>query len=183
MAIGDIEKLENLVLQGGGAKGATYVGAIQGVEDALAKHYAKDNGGSQPNAKAILDYGKFNDGKLIPQVKRFAGSSAGAITSFALALGLNSDQVNEVSQFEFKNFLQELDQGKYRMIDERGKIYVGEDKWKFLGRGDGSEEYEFRLDTKHKVHKSLIKSLVRGQILNTIMKILIAGLLQFFANV
>ncbi|XP_078663089.1 uncharacterized protein LOC144906572 isoform X1 [Branchiostoma floridae x Branchiostoma belcheri] len=58
---------ENLVLEGGGAKGIAYIGTCKVLEDA----------------------------GIMPQIKRFAGTSAGAITAALLAIGLTSQEMLE----------------------------------------------------------------------------------------
>ncbi len=178
-----IDQLENIVLEGGGAKGAAYAGAIKGIEHALHKKLGSSPAHHTGAGKAILDYGKTTGDCFEPRIKRFAGSSAGAITSFALALGLNSEQITEVSEYPFKNFLKDLHIGKYRMIGEDGKIYVGEDKKKFLGRGDGKVEYKFHLNKKHKVHESFFKAQLRKMALSAITNIIISGLMDTLPNV
>jgi predicted acylesterase/phospholipase RssA len=179
-----IDNLENIVLEGGGAKGAAYAGAIKGIERALADckgvPLTKDG---KPDLKAILDYGEEQNGEFVPQVKRFAGSSAGAITSFALALGLNSKQIEDATKYPFKNFLQSTDVGKYRMIDKDGTISIGEDKRSFMGEGDGSKPYAFDLAEKQKIRASFFKAQLRGFILGIVKNVLIAGILQQLANI
>ncbi|XP_078582255.1 uncharacterized protein LOC144865427 [Branchiostoma floridae x Branchiostoma japonicum] len=56
---------ENIVLEGGGAKGIAYIGACKVLEDA----------------------------GIMPQIKRFAGTSAGAITAALLAIGMTSQEL------------------------------------------------------------------------------------------
>ncbi|XP_035662928.1 uncharacterized protein LOC118406738 isoform X1 [Branchiostoma floridae] len=56
---------ENLVLEGGGAKGIAYIGTCKVLEDA----------------------------GIMPQIKRFAGTSAGAITAALLAIGMTSQEL------------------------------------------------------------------------------------------
>ncbi|XP_019634691.1 PREDICTED: uncharacterized protein LOC109477772 [Branchiostoma belcheri] len=58
---------ENLVLEGGGAKGIAYIGAMKVLEVA----------------------------GIMENIKRFAGTSAGAITSGLMALGMTSDEILE----------------------------------------------------------------------------------------
>ncbi|XP_078684942.1 uncharacterized protein LOC144918260 [Branchiostoma floridae x Branchiostoma belcheri] len=67
---------ENLVLEGGGAKGIAYIGACKFLEDA----------------------------GIMPRIKRFAGTSAGAITATLLAIGLTSQEMLE--ELSEKNLLE-----------------------------------------------------------------------------
>eukprot|EP00058_Branchiostoma_floridae_P001078 XP_002586566.1 hypothetical protein BRAFLDRAFT_106348 [Branchiostoma floridae] len=70
---------ENLVLKGGGAKGIAYIGAAK-----------------------VLD-----DAGILPNIKRFAGTSAGAITAALLAIGMSpQEMLDELSQ---KNLMDLLD--------------------------------------------------------------------------
>ncbi|XP_035663477.1 uncharacterized protein YqhO-like [Branchiostoma floridae] len=70
---------ENLVLKGGGAKGIAYIGAAK-----------------------VLD-----DAGILPNIRRFAGTSAGAITAALLAIGMSpQDLLDELSQ---KNLMDLLD--------------------------------------------------------------------------
>ncbi|KAL3832268.1 hypothetical protein ACJMK2_023928 [Sinanodonta woodiana] len=78
----DIEKyqfpFENLIFEGGGNKGLAYCGAI----------------------KVLEQLG------VMPQIKRYAGASAGAMTAALLAVGYNSDEIREfLSQDLSKIFL------------------------------------------------------------------------------
>ncbi|CAH1248382.1 Hypp8116 [Branchiostoma lanceolatum] len=75
---GEIQ-FENLVLKGGGAKGIAYIGACK-----------------------VLD-----EAGILPNIKRFAGTSAGAITAALLAIGMSpQDMLDELSQ---KNLMELLD--------------------------------------------------------------------------
>jgi predicted acylesterase/phospholipase RssA len=171
----NIQDLENIVLEGGGAKGAAYLGAIQALEEALKKYYADHPSDSLPNAKAILDYGNNVQGRFVPQVHQFAGSSAGAITCFALALGLDSKLIEDVTDYEFGNFLQDGDPGKYRMIDKKGTISIGEDRKSTLGKGDGKKEYKFDLHSAQKITASFLKSRFRKEVLSAVTKTIVSG--------
>lgn len=125
------ENLQYIVMEGGGARGAAYLGAIQALEEKMEERSRLDSsidsytleGGRKPG---LLDY--FEVENNTPVIKGIAGSSAGAITTFALGLGLNSEEINEILQYPFAKFLEEKDAGKYRAIDEDGNLAVGEDK-------------------------------------------------------
>jgi predicted acylesterase/phospholipase RssA len=130
----EFKNLEYIVMEGGGARGAAYLGAIRALETKMREHQVSNTleifkynttGRSKPG---LLDYYKKDGDIEIPVIKGIAGSSAGAITAFALALGFNSDEIDEILKYPFKNFLQEKDVGKYRMIDENGVLSVGQDK-------------------------------------------------------
>jgi predicted acylesterase/phospholipase RssA len=178
-----IEKLENIVLEGGGAKGAAYAGAIMAIEDELKGHCANNSTSYNVGTKnAILDFWVKESKYEGPQVRRFAGASAGAITSFALALGLNSEMIVGATKYPFTNFLKDLDIGKYRMVSSDGTISVGEDKRKLLGQGDGNQEYTYQLDRKHKVKESPVKKQLRSYLLNIAKRMLFAGAIQFMTE-
>ncbi|XP_078604523.1 uncharacterized protein LOC144878118 [Branchiostoma floridae x Branchiostoma japonicum] len=67
---------ENLVLEGGGAKGIGYVGALKALEDA----------------------------GILSQIKRLAGTSAGAITASFLAIGMTPEEIlDELSGVDLQN--------------------------------------------------------------------------------
>ncbi|XP_035663422.1 uncharacterized protein LOC118407111 [Branchiostoma floridae] len=68
-------KFENLVFEGGGAKGIAYIGVCKVLEDA----------------------------QILPHIKRFAGTSAGAITAALLAIGLTPQEMLE--ELSSKNLL------------------------------------------------------------------------------
>ncbi|XP_061170094.1 uncharacterized protein LOC133179329 [Saccostrea echinata] len=67
---------ENLVFEGGGAKGVAYPGAIQALEEL----------------------------GLMRKIKRFAGTSIGSITACLAALGYNSQKIREVLEKDFRSF-------------------------------------------------------------------------------
>ncbi|XP_056005230.1 uncharacterized protein LOC130050146 isoform X2 [Ostrea edulis] len=71
------ERFENLVFRGGGVKGLAYCGAIE----VLEKH------------------------KMIKNVKRFAGASAGAICATFLALGYSSSELQDLLGTNFYDLL------------------------------------------------------------------------------
>ncbi|XP_033741846.1 uncharacterized protein YqhO-like [Pecten maximus] len=69
---------ENIVFEGGGSKGMAYCGAVRALEDI----------------------------GLFPQIKRFAGTSAGAITAALLSVGYNSHDVEKFMRNDMsKNFM------------------------------------------------------------------------------
>lgn len=76
-----IQTITNLVFQGGSVKGAAYVGALRALEE---------------------------NGFDLTAIKRVAGTSAGAITALALALGCNTKRADELLlNFDFKAVLDE----------------------------------------------------------------------------
>ncbi|XP_019626164.1 PREDICTED: uncharacterized protein LOC109471315 [Branchiostoma belcheri] len=79
-------KFENLVFEGGGAKGIAYIGVCKVLEDA----------------------------GILPQITRFAGTSAGAITAALLAIGLTPQEMLE--ELSSKNLLEVV-------LDARGKAF------------------------------------------------------------
>lgn len=71
-------KFRNLVFEGGGVKGIAYAGALQALEEA----------------------------KILPDITRVAGTSAGAITATLLALGAGSKDIAAiVGGTDFKQFM------------------------------------------------------------------------------
>ncbi|MCO5269070.1 MAG: patatin-like phospholipase family protein [Brumimicrobium sp.] len=124
-----IEDLEYLVMEGGGARGAVYNGAIKALENLLSERsdavtHSKLGG----RTAALLDYCKKDVENELPIIQGIAGASAGAINTFVLALGLNNEEIDKVLEYEFDNFLKDIDVGRYRMINGKGELSIGEDK-------------------------------------------------------
>ena len=133
-----INDLKYIVMEGGGARGNTYLGAVRALEDQLFSRVWKYHTEGKPietvaitsnRARGVMDYLKLDaDNKnYIPIIEGVAGASAGAITTFALVLGLNSEEIERVLDFDFTKFLSEDDAGKYRMINEGSELAIGED--------------------------------------------------------
>jgi predicted acylesterase/phospholipase RssA len=198
----NIKDLEYLVLEGGGAKGVVYLGAIEALEERLEAAFKKGDlkkrvvlveDGFEKNTylshkeyldlkkglyyqESILDYYPknftFSDNKVYqPRIKGIAGSSAGAITSFALTLGLNSADITKVMEYSFTNFLSEKDIGKYRMVNSKNEIKVGQDDKKILGGVE--EDFKFQnsnyFDAKSNLKKAVARQFVVGGIAETIV--------------
>ncbi len=128
----DFSELTHIVMEGGGARGAAYLGAVRALEKKMEErktepHFCIHSIGAR-GKPGLLDYYSDKNDKEKPIIEGIAGSSAGAITTFALALGFNSKEIENILDYDFKNFLKEIDAGRYRMIDENGKLAVGEDK-------------------------------------------------------
>jgi len=165
-------------MEGGGARGNTYLGAIEALEEQLAAREKKDEidvadiiPGRPP---AIMDYlEKDSDG--VPLIRGVSGASAGAITTFALALGLNSKEITGILKFDFDNFLNEKDVAKYRMIADDNGLAIGEDKKKTIGKKNDRFEYTLKQD-KTKITGNYVKKKLRPLIINIIIKIIADGL-------
>lgn len=72
--------IKNLVFEGAGVRGIAYAGAIKELEN----------------------------NKLISQIEKVGGTSAGAITAMMLALGYSSDEIGEIiSQTKLNKFNQD----------------------------------------------------------------------------
>lgn len=126
------DNLEYIVMEGGGARGAAYLGAIRALEKEMQKRMAAPSSNIRldclPGKKipALLDYvWDTGDRAGLPVIKGIAGSSAGAITTFALALGFNSDEIEGILRYPFKTFLLDTDAGVYRMVDADGRLAQG----------------------------------------------------------
>lgn len=79
--------IKNLVFQGGGPKGITYVGALKCLEEKLGKNFAK--------------------------IERVAGTSAGAITAVLLGVGYAPEEIKYLlNKTPFKKFIVDGDQEK-----------------------------------------------------------------------
>src|SRR6185295_10185059 len=197
--------LEYVALEGGGGKGAVYKGAIVALEKLFdnAWHEGKllrfKNGNltafnalelldqeSSKSATSILDYSETGDTN--PKIKGISGSSAGAITAFPLALGLNSTDIAEIlKSFPFsKEFLpnHKLNEGKYRMVgmgsNGEARILIAEDHFKKLGE-DKLLHYEFTLQDKDLIGKNLLKSTVRSALVSSVFSIIFTGFKENWA--
>src|SRR5688500_5748893 len=194
--------LRYLAFEGGGGKGVVYKGAILALEKRFEKSWKEDEclwladgeiAGPEP-ADKLLAADEFLTGGIstldyyLPDktlmIKGISGASAGAITAFALALGLTSDHIEKIlSSFQFKEELlpnHELCEGKYRMVgmNEQGhaQLLVAEDHFKKLGE-DGIRFYEvglFKGDPR--IGNNRIKSLVRGGIVAGLFSAILTGL-------
>ncbi len=91
----------NLVFEGGGVKGVAYVGAFRELEER----------------------------KIIPQIKRVGGTSAGAINAVLLALGYTLDETRDIlMRLDFNNFMDDswgLVRDANRLFQEYG-FYKGD---------------------------------------------------------
>ncbi|MBC8146559.1 MAG: hypothetical protein H8E98_01070, partial [Bacteroidetes bacterium] len=205
-----IDDLHYIVMEGGGARGNTYVGAIKALETEFKKKLLSDTNISTPklspeklqeirNSKdinrfpvmSIMDFEEEDsEGKKIPIIRGLAGGSAGSITSFALSLGLSSDEIlNEVLKYDFTSFLSETHAGKYRMIDENSNLVIGEDSNEEVG-GETKEKigevtttnklalFKYQLNkNKTNIHGSNSKFVKRNIIINFSLKVIVDGLL------
>lgn len=174
-----IDDLKNIVMEGGGARGAAYLGAIRALEIKMSERSDVQAYSDLGKRKAgLLDYSNTTDNTLA--IKGIAGSSAGAITTFALALGFNSDEIEKILDYDFTNFLSEKDAGKYRMVDKEGKLAVGEDiknkvtKEKELAKKD---DFKFRFDSnKTPVGGNIVKQGFRNLTFSVGIKTVVDGL-------
>lgn len=190
-----IDELKYIVMEGGGARGNTYLGAVRELEVQLENRVI-NNKTNESKAEitgrkhGIMDYTKQDPNvpeKYIPIIEGVAGASAGAITTFALVLGLNSDEINTVLKFDFSSFLSEVDAGKYRMIDENSELKVGEDstlydkpdtlfetKQKKLGGKRDRFDYDLSKN-KTNINGNAAKFAKRGLLVNFIVKVVVDG--------
>lgn len=190
-----INELKYIVMEGGGARGATYLGAIRELEYQLKNRIKDNNYLARKNKPAIMDFLEDSkklgaDGEKIkkPIIEGVAGASAGAITTFAIVLGLNSEEIEKVLDFDFSNFLSEVDAGKYRMIDENSELKVGEDKTlynqsdtlfetrqKTLGGKRDNFEYDLSKN-KTNITGNAAKFAKRGLLFTFIVKVVVDGI-------
>lgn len=185
----EFKNLEYIVMEGGGARGAAYLGAIRALEDLMKKHQADNSleisihdivGRTKPG---LLDYYKKDGDNKTPVIKGIAGSSAGAITTFALALGFNSDEIETILKYPFEKFLKDVHVGKFRMIDENGKLAIGHDKKKhgFFNAKELTKESEFKFhfDSDYTViQDNLAKQGKRKLLFGTIFKVVVDGVIS-----
>ncbi|MEL7040487.1 MAG: patatin-like phospholipase family protein [Pseudomonadota bacterium] len=83
----DPDKIEYLALEGGGGKGAAYLGAIEALE--------KDLGSAN---RRVLPAWKRDErtNKKVNRIKGISGASAGALTALLLALGLSAQDIRKL---------------------------------------------------------------------------------------
>lgn len=87
-----VHSIKNLIFQGGSVKGVAYAGSLEMLQES---------------------------GFDMRQIKRVAGTSAGAITALLLAVGLRVDEVkNLINDFDFKVLLDDKPGG----ISTRSKV-------------------------------------------------------------
>lgn len=170
--------LKYIVMEGGGARGAAYLGAIRAMETLMAERTDVQKYNTNGRKAGLLDYSKTFDNTLA--IKGIAGSSAGAIITFALALGFNSDEIDEILKYPFDEFLKDVDVGKYRMIDEDGKLAIGQDKRKNKTVGDKEltkdAEFKFQFDSDNTpIGNNLAKQGKRKLITGTVFKVVADG--------
>ncbi len=109
------EKIEYLVFQGGGGKGLVYLGAIFGLEFVFAKYILSKQ--KDLEESLVPESGTANiimptPISLFPisippkyrQLKGVAGSSAGAINAFCLAMGMSYSDIDKVLDKTERNF-------------------------------------------------------------------------------
>jgi predicted acylesterase/phospholipase RssA len=177
----DFNNLEYIVMEGGGARGVAYLGAIRALESKMSK---RQNVQVIPNLSnrdpGLLDYYNKDGNTEIPAIKGIAGSSAGAITTFALALGFNSTEIDSILKFPFKEFLKEKNVGKYRMIDENGFLAIGEDKknktTKAIELNKDDSTFEFNLGKKKtEIGNNIQKLVIRNAYFTILTRVVTDG--------
>jgi predicted acylesterase/phospholipase RssA len=157
----EFKDLEYISLEGGGGKGAVYLGGIKALETLFYQNWVSgkllkvengipslfsvsnmelQNNSLNPDPKnySILDY--YERDCSYCKLKGVSGASAGAITAVPIGLGLTSSDIKTILEgYEFeKEFMSSnIHEGKYRMVgmDSNGKakILVAEDNWRKIG--------------------------------------------------
>jgi predicted acylesterase/phospholipase RssA len=184
-----IEELKYIVMEGGGARGTAYLGAVKALENQL-KDLVKNNPidykitsvhPDRIGGPGIMDFLKmdYENHEYKPIIQGVSGGSAGAITTFCILLGLNSTEIEKVLNTDFKNFLNEIDPGKYRMIDHDSKLKVAIDKDDVLGKAGEVFEYKLK-ENKTNINKNTLLSLKRKFVFNMVIKVIGDGLISNF---
>ncbi|WP_163408064.1 patatin-like phospholipase family protein [Flavobacterium ajazii] len=204
MAKIEFKELEHIALEGGGAKGVVYLGAIEALEEKMEEIWRKGevlkmieeitphlspihkkvkynslyNDLKKINRPSILNYFDIN-GQQQTKIKSIAGSSAGAITALALTLGLNSSDIEKVLNYPFTNFLEEKAVGKYRMIDNLGNLKIAQDHYKKVGGGEKQQEkFEYQFNRYAKVNGEIPKLILRQTLVGTILETIFSGVIH-----
>lgn len=146
----DSHSIDYLAFEGGGGKGVVYLGVIQALENKLSNNtvaavkQTKEHGSQ---TEFNYDFSPPHNGipPLFPiwashphkrKLKGISGSSAGAITAFFLAMGLNSAEIwNEINEFkrgilaghevrmtEFEYFFSNPEPFKWRRYSPEGNV-------------------------------------------------------------
>ena len=174
-----INDLKYIVMEGGGGKGSVYKGAIIALEELIAKRFNAIEIENLNREPSIMDHYIKGDEDKKPLIEGVAGASAGAITAFALALGLNSDEIGQVLEYDFDNFLKNVDVGRYRMVNDEGELFVGEDKRDFTTNRkimEQSNKFEFEFKKKEtKIGNNSTKKIKNDLILTGTFKIMSDG--------
>lgn len=183
----DINALRYLVMEGGGARGTIYLGAIRALERELIKKQENDTPGaegsiwlaSEKKNPAIMDFVTGDEGEELTYVRGVGGGSAGAVVAFSIALGLNSEEAEKALGFDFEKFLSEADPGKYRMVNDKSQLMVGEDLKKEIGNASRSKPFEYDLnDRKTNVIGDVKKRIKRAAVVNLAISSVIDGVVQ-----
>lgn len=221
-----IKDLKYIAFEGGGGKGAVYKGAIQAIEKLLYNEWIEDrllrfaqddfkspstaelyNQGlmekEDPYANGLISIFDYTDKDKALKIQGISGASTGSITSFALSLGLKSEDIDTIlKSYPFsEEFLggNALAECKYRMVgtnaENKFQILVAEDDGKKLGEAE-IEQFEYAFTQKHQnwidkktgqaenyLDLSFIKgkvvTAIRHQIIGVVYGILITGLKDY----
>jgi predicted acylesterase/phospholipase RssA len=129
----DLGAIEYLALEGGGGKGAAYLGAIIAFEELGVLPVPFDGSG---------------------QIKGFSGASAGIITAFLLSLGLSSGEIWRITRAsEFLQFLDLPANGRARCAtfqDDAGPKALAEQNRGARIRPTNNEPTDLNRDRKHR---------------------------------
>jgi NTE family protein len=114
MRIARPRDVEYLALEGGGGKGGTFLGAIRALE-----------------RYGILPINMTRRGRN--QIRGISGASAGAITALMLAMGLRSNQLEQIlnQSQTFIGFFDGPDMGAYRSVDSQNRPQIHADVLSF----------------------------------------------------
>lgn len=94
-----LDELEYIVLEGGGGKGATYLGVLNYLQE-VGVLPIRANGREVVNTLNPNGPYSYIDESKKPKIKGIAGASAGAITAFTMALGLTADEIKAITEQE-----------------------------------------------------------------------------------
>jgi predicted acylesterase/phospholipase RssA len=139
--------IQYLALEGGGGKGIVYKGMVSALEElGLLPIVYEIN--SPPENEGQIGWVQPKSG----QIKGIAGSSAGAITALALAIGMNWEQLNEAvtpDAMEQLNSDDDYKPNKYRRVVNSGSRIVPDE-------GEWEKEDSFIAKRFEKVKKHLV---------------------------
>ncbi|MHB1947682.1 MAG: patatin-like phospholipase family protein [Gammaproteobacteria bacterium] len=141
-------RIENLVLEGGSVRGFAHIGVIDTLEKA----------------------------KILPQLKRIAGSSIGALIAFAVAIGYNAKELEDISlQIDVPSFFDftSIDPKEYYVKNNfdsspefAGKTLYNAAKYLFLFSKSMADTYRLKGIFNGNYIEQIVRSLIQKQFPN-----------------
>ena len=121
-----MKKVRYISLEGGGGRGTVYLGVVKAFEDmgVLPVPRISLEKDRIPGSLKGNPYELRNDNGSKSKILGVSGASAGAITSFLIALGCDSDQIAEVIERQVEVLGVERKMGYFDSFLDPGKYYL-----------------------------------------------------------